>query len=466
MSERPPLLETVFDRDLIAKYDTAAPRYTSYPTAPEFHAGFDSAALLRVLRDTNRPDTADAPPLSLYFHLPFCEQLCLFCGCNVTIARDRSRAAAYADDLRAEMDLVVPHLKKGRRVAQLHWGGGTPTFFPPEVLERLFASVAERFEFEPRAELGVEVDPRETTDAHLETLARVGFNRLSMGIQDFDPRVQAAVHRVQPEAMTRHAIEKARALGFESVNVDLIYGLPHQTLGSFERTIDVVLGLGADRIALFNFAYLPDMIRHQKTIDAAAMPGPDEKLRILRMAVARFGEAGYEFIGMDHFARPEDELCRALRDRTLHRNFQGYTTKSGCDMLSFGVSAIAQVGRSYSQNVKDVPGWTAALREGRLPVARGIELSDDDVLRRDVITRLMCHFVLVKKEIEEIHRISFDTVFEDALERLRPLAADGLVRLDPDAITVLPRGRFLVRNVAARFDAYLDRGGKRFSRSI
>ena len=460
---------TVFDRDLVAKYDAPTPRYTSYPTAPQFEPGFDAAALRRVLEETNAA-SAPAPPLSLYFHLPFCEELCLFCGCNVTIARDRSRAATYAEDLAREMDLVAPLVRKDRRVEQLHWGGGTPTFFPPDVLKRLFESVRARFAFAPAAEIGVEVDPRETTDAHLEALAACGFNRLSMGIQDFDPRVQAAVKRIQPEDMTRRTVEKARELAFESVNVDLIYGLPHQSLASFEITVDAVLRLRPDRIALFNFAYLPDMLRHQKTIEPAAMPDADEKLRILQMAVARFADAGFEFVGMDHFARPEDELCRALRAGTLHRNFQGYTTKAGLDMLSFGVSAIAQVGRAYAQNVKDVPGWTAAVRAGSLPVARGRILTDDDVVRRDAIMRLMCRFALAKREVESAHRIpSFDEYFADSLAALRPLEADGLVVTTPDAVTVTPRGRFLVRVVAARFDAYLASGGgekKRFSRAI
>ncbi len=461
-----PLGPVVFEDDLIAKYDTAAPRYTSYPTAPQFHPGFDAAALERVLKETNRPEDSASPPISLYFHLPFCRHMCLFCGCNVTIARDLSRAATYADDVRREMDLVAPLVRTGRRVEQLHWGGGTPTFFPPEVLEDLFEWIAERFPFAPGAEVGVEIDPRETTDSHLETLASCGFNRLSLGIQDLDPRVQAAVQRIQPEDMTRRVIEKARSVGFKSVNVDLIYGLPHQTLETFERTVDAVIGLDPDRIALFNFAFLPEMIRHQRALDAGAMPGPDEKLEILKMAVRCFTAAGLEFIGMDHFARKDDELFRALRDRTLHRNFQGYTTKSGCDLFGFGVSAISQIGRSYSQNRKDVASWTEAVRAGTLPVTRGIELSDDDVLRRDVITRLMCHFTLRKPEIEASHGVDFDTTFAKEIERLGPLEKDGLVKLEPDRIDVLPRGRFLVRNVAAAFDAYIDRAGQRYSRTI
>ncbi len=456
----------VFDKEIILKYDKPGPRYTSYPTAPYFHEGFDGQAYERVIEETNRE--AVPAPLSLYFHLPFCQSVCYFCGCNVTFTKDRTLGDLYVDHVLREMDALAGRMKPGRRVVQLHWGGGTPTFIPAKVLERLWEGIKARFELAPEAEIGVEIDPREVTDEHLSLFARAGFNRISMGIQDFDPQVQRAVHRIQPEELTRRVFDRCRALSMESINVDLIYGLPYQSRDRFRDTVEKIIAMGPDRIAVFNFAYLPEMIGHQKAIPKEALPSPSEKLSILEMVVERFTTGGYTYIGMDHFARPTDELCLALQNRTLYRNFQGYTTKAGCDLYGIGVTSIGQVGRCYAQNAKELGDYQRRVREQGLAVFRGVLLTDDDVMRRDVITRLMCHFVLYKAEIEELYGIRFDETFADALEDLKPMEADGLLSLYPDRIEVCPLGRLLVRNIAMPFDAYLRRAGeaKRFSRTV
>jgi oxygen-independent coproporphyrinogen-3 oxidase len=456
----------VFDKTLILKYDRPGPRYTSYPTAPYFHEGFDTKAYERVIEETNA--VADPPPLSLYFHLPFCKSVCYFCGCNVTFTKDRTLGDAYVDCVLKEMDALRAKVKPGRKVVQVHWGGGTPTFIPARVLERLWQGIASRFEIAPKAEIGVEIDPREVTDEHLDLFARSGFNRISMGIQDFDPKVQNAVHRIQPEDLTMKVVDRCRELKFESINVDLIYGLPFQTTERFADTVGKIVAMGPDRIAVFNFAYLPEMIGHQRAIPKDALPSPAEKLSILEMVVSRFTSGGYVYIGMDHFARPQDELCVALKDRTLYRNFQGYTTKAGCDLYGVGVTSIGQVGPCYAQNAKDLKGYQEKVRESGLAVFRGVLLTQDDILRRDVITRLMCHFVLYKQEIEEEYGIRFDETFAEALEDLKPMEDDGLISLHADRIEVHPLGRLLVRNVAMPFDAYLRKAGdaKRFSRTV
>ncbi len=457
----PPL----FDRELILKYDRPGPRYTSYPTAPYFHEGFDAAAYGREVARTN---AAPSPPdLSLYVHLPFCKSVCYFCGCNVTYNKDRGLGSSYVDHLLLELDALARRMKPGRKVVQVHWGGGTPTFIPAPVLRRLWEAIRSRFEIAPGAEIGVEIDPREVTEDHLDLFAESGFNRISLGIQDFDPRVQKAVHRIQPEDLTRRVIARCRELGFESINVDLIYGLPHQTAETFRDTVDKVAAIGPDRIAVFNFAYLPDLIGHQRAIPREAMPTPAQKLETLEMVVESFVRSGYVFVGMDHFARPGDELVKALKDRTLYRNFQGYTTKAGCDLYGVGVTSIGQVGRCYAQNAKTLADYQKRVSETGIAVFRGIELTQDDLLRRDIITRLMCHFVLYKREIEDAYGVSFDETFAGALTVLEPLAADGLLDLHADRIEVRPLGRLLVRNIAMAFDAYLSKGDpKRFSRTV
>ena len=457
-----------FDRGLLRKYDVAGPRYTSYPTAPCFRDDFRGADYAALL---GRSAAAGAP-LSLYVHVPFCDTRCLFCGCNVSIARDRGRGRLYLRQLEREVRRVAALAGAERRsVVQMHWGGGTPTFLPAEELAALGALLRDAFPFDPEAEVGVEVDPRRCTPAQLDALAAAGVNRLSLGVQDVDERVQQAVRRVQPLAQTREVVDGARRRGIDSLNVDLIYGLPHQTPQSFARTLAEVLTLEPDRLAIFNFAFLPQMLPHQRALDPAAMPSPDEKLTILEEVVGTLTGAGYVFIGMDHFARPHDPLARELRARTLTRNFQGYSTHGEADLLGFGASSIGQLrgteeGGGFAQNERTVAEYGAALDRDGLATCRGLLLTAEDVLRRDVILRLMCHFRIDKAAVEERFGIDFDHRFAAELERLAPLAGDGLVRLRTDAVEVTALGRLLVRNVAMAFDAYLDRPGQRFSRTV
>ena len=440
--------------ELLRRYNIPGPRYTSYPTAPTWREDLTPADTERLLDDGAK--TAHPAPLSLYFHLPFCERLCYFCGCTVVITgRRHSAEEAYVDTILAEVDWVAERSGRGRRVVQLHWGGGTPTYFPPELIERLARGIFRRFPIGEDAELGVEVDPRVTTVEHLRTLAALGFNRLSMGVQDFDPRVQAAINRIQPYEATRRLVEEARALGFPSVNIDLIYGLPHQTPESFSETIDRVLEIGPDRLAVYSYANVPWMKKHQNVL-APYLPEEGTKFQIFRKALERFSDAGFEYIGMDHFARPGDELARARRDRTLHRNFQGYTTKAGTDLLGFGMSAIGSIGRAYVQNRRDLAGYRDAVAREGSATFRGIRLTAEDALRRAVIERLLCHGRVVKGEIEDSFGIDFDAHFADALRKLSACAQDGLIELDPSEIRATPLGRIFLRNLAMPFDAYLS----------
>ncbi len=453
-----------FDRELVKKYDRPGPRYTSYPTAPQFHEGFGSGEYSELLLESRR----GALPLSLYVHVPFCETRCFFCGCNVIVSRNRERARAYLPWLDREMALAAELLDApARRVIQIHWGGGTPTFLPPAEILGLMASIRRSFGVAPDCEIGVEVDPRRLTDEHLDALAAAGVNRLSMGVQDLDPAVQKAVNRVQPVAETWQVLESARRRGMGSVNVDLIYGLPHQTPRSFAATVDEVIRMSPDRIAVFNFAYLPEMFPHQGVIDAGALPGPEAKLTILEETIARLTGAGYVFIGMDHFAKPEDPLARALADGTLTRNFQGYSTCGRTDLAAFGVSSISHVAGGFAQNVKGIEEYGQALAGGRFPVYRGLVSTPEDRLRRDVILQIMGRFELDKDEIEAAHDIDFDRHFGAELARLEPLAADGLVAIGPRRVTVTGPGRLLVRNVAMVFDEYLGHAREaHYSRTV
>ncbi len=453
------------DFDLLLKYDASGPRYTSYPTAPQFTEAFVANDLLEEIRVTNA--AKDPPPLSLYFHLPFCESVCFFCGCNVTFTSDRKRPAAYTELMIREMDVLAPLIAKHRRVVQLHWGGGTPTFFSSDQLRILHKATRARFSFADDAEVGLEVDPRETTSEHLKTLQALGFNRLSMGIQDFDPQVQKAVNRIQSEEITRRVIEEARERGFRSISVDLIYGLPHQTEKSFAATLDRIVALDPDRIAVFNFAYLPEMIRHQKAIKSGALPSPREKLAILKRAIETFAGAGYRYIGMDHFAKTGDELCHAQDAGTLYRNFQGYTTHAGCDLYAFGVSAIGQIGRTYAQNRKNIHEYEKAIQAGGLAIQRGIRLTKDDLVRREIIMRLLCDFALDSDAISKKFDIEFSSYFADALESLAHMETDDLIRRENGKINVTPTGRLLIRNICMPFDAYLKKKpDQKFSRTV
>ncbi|MGA9630163.1 MAG: oxygen-independent coproporphyrinogen III oxidase, partial [Candidatus Acidiferrales bacterium] len=436
--------------EILEKYNRPGPRYTSYPTAPVWKDDFGPNDLEEFYA---RADES-ATPLSLYMHLPFCESLCLFCACNVSIQKDKSVAIPYLASLKREVDHVARMVSRKRPVVQFHWGGGTPTFLSPAQLEDLFGYARERFSFNPDAEIGIEIDPRVTSRAHLETLRRMGFNRLSMGIQDFEPKVQETIHRVQPYEMTRDLIAAARELGFESLNVDLIYGLPHQTAETFQATIQQVLTLAPDRVAMFSYAHVP-WLKKQQGAFATHLPESKEKFRIFRAGLEGFLQGGYVYIGMDHFARPGDELATAQQNRTLHRNFQGYTTKAGADLYGMGVSAISSIGSAYAQNRREIPAYQSTVAERGLATMRGYRLSHDDLLRRSVIGRLLCHTVIPKREIESEFGITFDEYFQAELERLEEPRAEGLVTLAPGEIRVTPLGRIFIRNVAMVFDRYL-----------
>ncbi len=441
-------------QEILDRYNVPGPRYTSYPTAPEWVDSFGPPDYERALKRSN--EVSSSRPLSLYMHLPFCDHLCLYCGCNVVISQKHEVAALYLDKLEWEIDQLAQILDTSRPVIQFHWGGGTPTYFDASQLERLFSYTQERFQFAPDSEIGVEIDPRVTNEAHLNTFRRLGFNRISMGIQDFNPVVQKTVRRIQPYDMTKVTFDQCRALDFESVNVDLIYGLPHQTPENFLDSVDKVIGLGPDRVAMFSYAHVPWMKKQQGAL-AKYIPQGMDKFQIFRAGIERFTSAGYRYIGMDHFARPDDELCLAQASRTLHRNFQGYTTKAGADLIAFGVSSISGLDRIYAQNYRDIKDYYAAIEQDRLPIMRGIQLNDDDVLRRAVISRLLCHCMLIKKEIEIKFGIRFDEYFSDELKRLEPLMTDGLVELSAESISVTLLGRIFIRNVGMIFDKYLHK---------
>ncbi len=461
------------DVALLRKHDVSGPRYTSYPTAPQFADTFGPDDHAEALTASATAIDGAPSPLSVYVHLPFCQELCWFCGCNMRVSHDREGGTdRYLDHVLAEMDAVATRARGGadapRRVEQLHWGGGTPTFLLPRQIERLTVALKERFDFADDAEVSLEVDPRDCSDEQVALLGRLGFNRISMGVQDFEPEVQKAINRIQSEEDTRRVVDGARAAGMTSVNLDLIYGLPFQTPERFAETLEKTLTMAPDRLAIFNFAYLPDMIKHQKVIPADALPSPDDKIAILRDTIGRLGEAGYVFIGMDHFAKPDDELAVAQREGVLHRNFQGYTTRGHCDLAGLGVSAISQVGPTYSQNVKVLNDYQATVEPGdRLATMRGVRLTRDDEIRRAAIMQLICNLELDIPAFEASWSMSFDERFGDALTALAPLADDGLVSVEPGKrITVSEVGRLFIRNICMPFDAYLKKGPARFSRTV
>jgi oxygen-independent coproporphyrinogen III oxidase len=451
---------------IIEKYNQPGPRYTSYPTAPEWDDSFGENDLRKAFAEANaKPRPA---PVSLYFHLPFCESLCLFCGCNTVISKNRQVTTAYLAHLKSEIAAVSANIHPTRQVEQLHWGGGTPTYLTPDEIRDLYSFVQEHFSFAPDAEIGIEIDPRATSQEHCRVLASLGFNRISLGIQDFNPLVQQTVHRVQPYEMTRALFDICRSLGFESINVDLIYGLPHQTLESFRETVDKIIALNPDRIAVFSYAHVPWLKKQQGSF-AKHLPQGFEKFRIFHLAIEKLTDAGYRYIGMDHFARPDDELCRAQDNRTLHRNFQGYTTKADCDLYGMGVSSISGLEDVYAQNWRDLPKYYAAIDAELWPTMRGVRVAAEDKLRRTIINRLLCHCVVIKSEVEREFRINFDEYFALELTRLRELERDHMARLDGDRIEVATLGRIFIRNVAMAFDAYLNKAAEQqqvFSRTL
>jgi oxygen-independent coproporphyrinogen-3 oxidase len=457
--------QLIFDAELIRRYDKAGPRYTSYPTAVQFHEGFGETEYRAAALASN----AGGAPLSLYFNQPFCDTVCYYCACNKIVTKNRKRTAPYLERLFREIELQAALFDRSRPVEQLHWGGGTPTFLSAEEMRALMRKTREHFRLadDDNGEYSIEVDPREANADIIALLRELGFNRLSLGVQDFDPTVQKAVNRIQSEAETFAVLDAARQTGFRSINMDLIYGLPHQTVASFAATLDKVIDAGPDRLSVFNYAHLPELFKTQRQIDAANLPAPAEKLAILQHTIERLTEAGYVYIGMDHFARPDDELAVAQREGSLYRNFQGYSTHADCDLVAMGITAIAKVGDTYSQNVKTLDEYSALLDAERLPVFRGIVLSDDDKLRRAIITQLICHFELNFAHVEQVFKIRFHDYFAAELEECRVMQGDGLLDMDAQSIVVRPAGKLLIRNICMVFDTYLRAAHKqRFSKVI
>lgn len=458
--------ELLFNRPLVEKYDRPGPRYTSYPTAPQFHAAFAEDDYRAAAERSNR--VASPKPLSVYVHIPFCKSLCYYCACNKIITHNTERAAEYLSWLKQEIGVQGALFDETRRMTQLHLGGGTPTYLSNAQLGELMAALDEAFHFAPveEREFSLEVDPRTVTPAQIHELHDLGFNRLSFGVQDFDTNVQKAVNRLQSEEQVVELVAAAREAGFQSVSVDLIYGLPLQTVASFDATLDKIIALRPDRIASYSYAHLPELFKAQRLIRPEDMPPPERKLELLELTIRRLTAAGYVYIGMDHFALPDDELTLARENGTLQRNFQGYSTHADCDMIGLGITSIGKVGDSYSQNVKETAQYQARLEEGRLPVMRGYRLNDDDRLRRDVINALMCHGRIDFANIEACHDIVFRDYFAEALAQLEEMQADGLLTIGADAIEVLPAGRLMMRNMAMAFDAYLKPNEGRFSRTV
>jgi oxygen-independent coproporphyrinogen-3 oxidase len=453
-----------FDLDLIHRYDKSGPRYTSYPTALELHEGFGDAEYRQHIDKSN----AAGGPLSLYFHIPFCDTVCFYCACNKIITKNRAHAVPYLDSLLQEIAMQGALFDNNRKVNQLHWGGGTPTFLSFEQMQSLMLATREHFNLhvDDSGEYSIEVDPRETNDLTIAQLRGLGFNRISLGLQDFDPAVQKAVNRLQSKEQTFTVLEAARREGFRSTNIDLIYGLPLQTEDTFARTLDEVLEYLPDRFSIFNYAHMPSRFKTQRQINEADLPTPSVRLDILQMVGKKLSDAGYVYIGMDHFARPDDELAIAQREGKLYRNFQGYSTHSDCDLVGLGITSIGRVGDAYMQNVKELFEYNEAIAVGKLPVFRGVDLDQDDKLRRAVITQLICHFDLDFSRIEREFNINFSSYFAPELENLLTMETDGLLTLSTKGVQVLSAGRLLIRNICMVFDKYLAQKQQQFSRVI
>ncbi|BAU57991.1 oxygen-independent coproporphyrinogen III oxidase [Halorhodospira halochloris] len=458
-----------FDRDLLRRYDVSGPRYTSYPTAPQFHEDFDDQSYAAAARASN--EVPNPKPLSVYMHVPFCSNVCFYCACNKIVTANYRHAEEYLEHVFREIAMQSELFDDNRRVEQLHLGGGTPNYLRDEDIARLVQNLREHFNLEEsdKREFSIEIDPR---DFHLESvsrLAELGFNRMSVGVQDLNSTVQKAVNREQSPELCRSIIEEGRRYGFRSTNVDLIYGLPKQTAESFEQTLDEIIDIRPERLAIYNYAHLPHLFKIQKQIKEDDLPGPEEKLTLFGRTIEKLTDAGYVFIGMDHFALPEDELAKSQKQGTLHRNFQGYSTRADCDLIALGSTSIGKIGPTYSQNLREPEDYKERIANGRLAVFRGLELSAEDLLRREVIIELMCHSQLQFAEVEKKHGIDFKDHFAAEIERLEPLVDDGLVDINSERIQVLPRGRLMLRHVAMAFDAYLEREatqGKRYSKVL
>jgi oxygen-independent coproporphyrinogen-3 oxidase len=454
-----------WDTDLIRRYDLAGPRYTSYPTAVQFNSQVGTFDLLHALRDSRKA----LRPLSLYVHIPFCANICYYCACNKVITKDRGRALPYLQRLEQEIQLIACHLDPNQKVEQLHFGGGTPTFLSHDELRQLMARLRKHFNLldDDSGDYSIEIDPREADWSTMGLLRELGFNRVSIGLQDLDPAVQRAVNRLQSLEETRAVIEAARTLQFRSINIDLIYGLPKQTPDNYARTVDEVINLQPDRLSVFNYAHLPERFMPQRRINSNDLPAPAEKLEMLQRTIEQLTAAGYRYIGMDHFALPDDELAIAQEESILQRNFQGYTTHGHCDLIGLGVSAISQIGDLYCQNSSDLNHYQNALGDTQLATSRGLLCNQDDRLRREVIQQLICNFSLEFAVIEQAFNIDFRGYFVEVWPQLQTMAKDGLIELDNERISVLPAGRLLVRSVCMVFDAYLEQQNRqRFSRVI
>lgn len=458
-------MNKIFNEALIAKYDKAGPRYTSYPTAVQFTDQFTVEDYLREARASNERNN----PLSLYFHVPFCATICFYCACNKIITNNRRRSEPYLERLFREIEMQGALFSNRAPVKQLHWGGGTPTFLNHDQMGALMEKTREHFNLLPNdeGEYSIEVDPREADADTIRFLRSIGFNRLSMGVQDFDEKVQVAVNRIQPKEITLETLYTAREVGFNSISLDLIYGLPHQSVESFSRTLDEVIELSPDRLSVFNYAHMPHLFKTQRQMNEADMPSPEEKLAILKLVIERLTDEGYIYIGMDHFAKPEDQLAVAQREGKLYRNFQGYSTHSDCDLIGMGISSISQIGAIYSQNQKEMPDYEAAIDGGELSIMRGVTLTEDDFIRRHVISEIMCNLKLDLDQISRDLNIDARAYFEDDLPELDAMQEDGLISIDANGVYhVENAGRLLIRNIGMVFDAYLKKNDNRFSRVI
>ncbi len=455
-----------FDTELIKKYDIAGPRYTSYPTAVQFSPDFTEDDYRQQAEKSNH----SGRDLSLYFHLPFCDTICYYCACNKVITKDRSKADPYLQNVHKEIAMQAELFDPSRKVNQLHWGGGTPTFISHDEMQQLMDVTRKHFNLhdDDSGEYSIEIDPREVSRDSIRLLREIGFNRMSLGVQDFDPAVQKAVNRIQSEEQTLNALNSAREFGFKSISTDLIYGLPLQTAESFSLTLQRIIDISPDRISLFNYAHMPELFKPQRRINEADMPAPELKLTILKQSIEQLIDAGYVYIGMDHFARPDDELSIAQRQGKLYRNFQGYATHADCDLIGLGITSIGTIDNSFAQNVKTLDEYQERISNGRLAIFRGIRIDDDDLVRRDVIMQLICHFDLKFATIEAKHKIRFNEYFSSELERLKAMHDDGLIALDEQSIQVTDKGRLLIRNICMIFDRYLSTAQKqqRFSRAI
>ena len=453
--------------ELMKKYDRPGPRYTSYPTAPLFSKEYNHEKYKEEIIRTNQPD--NTTDLSLYIHIPFCDTLCYFCGCTTVITKNRDRVKEYINYLKKEIDLLSSHISPKRKVVQMHWGGGTPTYLTPSEISDLASYFRSKFSFSKEAEISAEIDPRELSFEHMQALRHNGFNRVSMGVQDYNEDVLAAINRAQGEKITRQAIEWTRTLGFTSLNLDLIYGLPLQTIETFEKTIDHIIDVSPERIAVYNFAYVPWMKPHQKLIKQEDLPSPTEKLKILLMTIKKFTDAGYIYIGMDHFAKANDELTTSQLNKSLHRNFQGYSTKAGCDLFGIGMSSISHFTNNYAQNAKTLTEYYEAIDANNFATEVGYSMSADDELRKHIIMRLMCDLALDIPDVEKKFNIKFSDYFKDAIIKLQSFIEDGLMDKSDNMLKITLQGRLFLRNIAMCFDSYISKVSKEkpvFSRTV